>query len=261
MTAKDDGFTATAEFYSNRPGYPPEAIRWIVDRLALDGRGRMLDVGCGTGHVCFCFAGEFDQIIGIDPSQQMLNHAKSIARERGLSEYEFLRMKAEDLPADLGRFRLISFGASFHRTDQEQTLNTVYDMLEPKGGLALLFPSVPWRGEGVWKEALREVVKEWTGTTLGGPFEPSQNVVRRSRFRDCAEHDFRERHIWTLKELTGYLKSTSFCSPAVVGERIGEFGRDLANRLLKVQPDAEFHDEMETTVVLSVKAPSASPSR
>ena len=260
MTVKDDGFTATGAFYSSRPGYAPAAIQWIVDQLKLDGRGRMLDVGCGTGHVCFCFAGQLDQIIGIDPSVPTLNHAESIARERGLSGFEFRQLKAEDLPADLGIFRLISFGASFHRTERDRVLDAVYGMLEPGGGLALLFPSGPWRGEAPWKQAIRQTVKDWTGRTLGGPFEPSQNFIRRSKFRDCQEKDLHQKHIWSTRQLTGYLKSTSLCSPAVLGEQMEEFERDLTNRLLKIQPDDEFHDVLETTVLLSVRRQSSSAS-
>ena len=250
---KDDGFTATGKFYSFRPGYPPDAIRWVVERLGLDGSGRMLDVGCGTGHACFCFAGQFAQIIGIDPSAPMLDEAKAIALKRGASGFEFRQMKAEDLPADLGAFRLICFGASFHRVDRERVLDICHGMLEPGGGLALLFPSVPWRGDALWKEAIRHAIKDWTGKTIGGPFELSQNFITRSQFGVYQESNFAEMHTWSAEEVIGYLKSTSVCSPAALGERTDAFGRDLTSRLLKLQPDGRFRGVLETTVVLAVR--------
>jgi len=213
----------------------------------------MLDVGCGTGHVCLRFAGKFAQIIGIDPSKPMLAEAASIASAGGLAEFEFRRLKAEDLPAGLGMFRLVTFGASFHRVDQVQVTETVYDMLESQGGLALLFPPVPWRGDASWKAALRGKVKEWTGKTLGGPFEPSQNVIARSRFGTCQVRDFQEDHVWSTAQLTGFLLSTSSCSPAILGTGAHEFESDLAAALLHVHPQGRFPDMLETTVVLSRK--------
>jgi SAM-dependent methyltransferase len=253
LSPKDDGFAATAQFYSHRPAYPIAAIQWITDQLRLDGRGRMLDVGCGTGHVCLRFADKFSRIVGIDPSRHMLDAAEATALHQGLSGFEFRQMTAEDLPADLGEFRMISFGASFHRTERERTANAAHQMLEPGGGLALLFPSTPWRGDSPWKDELKRVIEEWTGSAVGGPFEPSQNPIRRSTFGDCLERNFLEHHVWTASQLVGYMKSTSLCSPIALGDRSADFVADLTARLSKVQPDGALHDVLETTVVLAIK--------
>ncbi|KPK42341.1 MAG: hypothetical protein AMK72_14385 [Planctomycetes bacterium SM23_25] len=248
-----DSFADAARFYHHRPAYPAAAIQWIADQLHLDGRGMMLDVGCGTGHVCLRFTGKFARIIGIDPSEPMLAEAASIASRRRLTEFEFRQLKAEDLPGGLGLFRLITFGASFHRVNREHVTELVYGMLEPQGGLALLFPPVPWRGESSWKAALRRTVKEWMGMTLGGPFEPSQNVVGRSSFGTCEVRSFQEDHVWSAGELVGFLLSTSLCSPGILGSRTHEFEKDLAAALLRCHPDGRFHDVLDTTVVLSRK--------
>jgi len=254
MKKKDDKFAATAEFYHHRPVYSPEAVAWLVDQLHLDGRGRMLDVGCGTGHVCFAFPGKFARIVGIDPSPQMLAKAEVIARERRLRGYSFRQLRAEDLPADLGTFRLITFGNSFHRTERGRVAEIIYDMIEPDGGLGLLFTSVPWRGDTAWKAALRERVKVWAGTDLGGALgEPSQNVIRSSRFGDWVECNFREDHVWSAADLVGFLQSTSFCSPLVLGARRLDFERDMTAHLLAVQPNDNFRETLETVVVLAVK--------
>ncbi len=53
---------------------------------------------------------------------------------------------AEDLPSVApGPYRLVTFGQSFHWTDEQQVAETVYDMLEPGGALALIVHTVAGR--------------------------------------------------------------------------------------------------------------------
>jgi len=250
-----DLFAKAAKFYSNRPAYPDEAIQWIADELRLDGCGRMLDVGCGTGHVCLRFAGWFDQIVGVDPSEpMMLIEARTFASCCGsTSKFSFHHMYAEEFPGSLGEFRLVSFGASFHRVRQHQVLEKIHDMIQPGGGLALLFPGVPWSGNESWKQVLRQTVQDWTGHLLGGQFVRSQEAVRSSRFGDYLERDFYEDHTWSLGELVGYMRSTSFASSSALDDRTEAFYNDLSKRLLRDRPDGVFSDILETTVVIAVR--------
>ena len=213
----------------------------------------MLDVGCGTGHVCFAFSGRFRQIMGIDPSHPMLVEAESIASAQKLTGFTFHQLKAEDLPGDLGLFQLITFGQSFHRTAQERMTDIVYRMLEPEGGLALFFASVPWRGEAPWKEVMRRIVKKWTDSTIGGSFVPSQGIIGQSVFGTYENFRVQEEYVWSAPDLIGFLFSTSFCSRSILGSRADAFARDLTTQLLNVQPDGRFQDQLETTVVLARK--------
>jgi hypothetical protein len=53
---------------------------------------------------------------------------------------------AEDLPAVApGPYRLVSFGQSFHWTDEQAVAEAVYDMLEPGGAMALIVHTVTGR--------------------------------------------------------------------------------------------------------------------
>ena len=65
------------------------------------------------------------------------------AEEKGVMHIRSVQGLAEDLPAVApGPYKLVTFGLSFHWTDEQQVAETVYDMLEPGGALALIVHTV-----------------------------------------------------------------------------------------------------------------------
>ena len=76
----------------------------------------------------------------------MLAEARRAAEANGLANVRWVQALAEDLPAAApGPYRLITFGQSFHWTNQERVAETIYDMLEPGGSLALIMHRVTGR--------------------------------------------------------------------------------------------------------------------
>lgn len=48
-------FAGKASYYARfRPGYPKVFFDEVVQRFHLDGSGRLLDLGCGTGQLAWC---------------------------------------------------------------------------------------------------------------------------------------------------------------------------------------------------------------
>ncbi|TDC75253.1 class I SAM-dependent methyltransferase [Actinomadura sp. 7K507] len=47
----------------------------VVQRFRLDGAGRLLDLGCGTGQLVIPLAEHFAEAVGMDPEQEMLDRA------------------------------------------------------------------------------------------------------------------------------------------------------------------------------------------
>jgi hypothetical protein len=61
------------------------------------------------------------------------------ADDKGVVNICWVQGLAEDLPAVApGPYRLVTFGQSFHWTDEQHVAETVYDMLEPGGALVLI---------------------------------------------------------------------------------------------------------------------------
>jgi ubiquinone/menaquinone biosynthesis C-methylase UbiE len=129
-------FAGTAAHY--RRGHPPcspavaDAVAAAVD---LDGHARLLDVGCGPGVVALRLAGLFEGVIGLDPDAAMLDGAARAAGGQHFENVSWVRMRAEDLPGKLGRFRVIAFARSFHWMDRPRVASITREMLDPDGAV------------------------------------------------------------------------------------------------------------------------------
>src|SRR3954453_17111555 len=137
---------AAAHYRQGRPAYSSELESVLAHELTLDGSGRLLDVGCGPGLLTVRLAHLFEEAVGLDPDPDMLAEARRAAETRGVPNIRWVEAVAEDLPgAAPGRFRLVTFGQSFHWTDEARVAEAVYDILEPSGALALIVHTVDGR--------------------------------------------------------------------------------------------------------------------
>src|SRR6185295_17311169 len=116
-------FAGTAWHYARyRPGYPKAFVDDLVTGLSLDGRRRLLDLGCGTGQLTIPLAPHVAEAVGMDPEPEMLTEAAKSARSAGITNVTWAQGNSADLPGDFGRFLLVIMGRSFHWMDREQVL-------------------------------------------------------------------------------------------------------------------------------------------
>jgi ubiquinone/menaquinone biosynthesis C-methylase UbiE len=258
--SNNDLFLGTADYYErNRPTYPQEVFDWVITEHKLDSRGRLLDVGCGTGQVALPLSQWFDEVIAIDPEQRMLQIGELTARQRNITNVRFLSMRAEDVSNEMSPLRLVTFGASFHWVDRVVVANRIYEMLEPGGGLVILAPSSIWRGAEPWKEVAVRTIKDWLGEERragSGMFKTAprhEECLAQTPFSDLRVVDIHQLHVWTADSLIGYLFSTSFASKAVLGHLVEPFEKDLRNRLAMLATDDQFSDQIEYTIISGQK--------
>jgi ubiquinone/menaquinone biosynthesis C-methylase UbiE len=129
-------FAGAARYYEQgRLPYAPGLAGALAGSLALDGSGRLLDVGCGPGVVTLRLASRFQAVVGLDPDADMLAQASRAAAGRGVVNATWVHQRAEALPAGLGSFRLVTFAASFHWMDRPRVARAVAAMLDPGGAV------------------------------------------------------------------------------------------------------------------------------
>jgi ubiquinone/menaquinone biosynthesis C-methylase UbiE len=260
LTAPDrhppDLFRGTARYYALfRPGYPPELIAHIVSSCGLDGTGRLLDLGCGTGHLALPLAPHVAEVVGMDPEPEMLAEAEQQARAAGVTNVIWLRGSSADLlahAASLAPLRLTVIGRAFHWMDGDATLQTLDRLSAPDGAVVLTGDGCGlWNGTRPWEIAVRETIQRWLGVERragSGAYrhnvEPVEQVLGRSAFSVVEAWHMPVQRIWTIDTIVGYVYSTSFASPAVLGDRRGPFEADLRATLARCEPAGRFIEDV-----------------
>ena len=131
-------FAGSARFYARgRVAYPPGLVEELVARLALDGSGRLLDIGCGPGSIGLMLAPHYAEVVGIDADADMIAEAIRLAEASVVRNATWRNLRAENLPAGLGQFRTAVLAQSFHWMDRHRVARAVHDMLDTDGAVLL----------------------------------------------------------------------------------------------------------------------------
>jgi SAM-dependent methyltransferase len=263
---------SAAHYRRGRPAYSPGLEALLAEQAGLDGTGRLLDVGCGPGVLTIRLAHLFEQVVGLDPDTGMLAEGRRVAAEKAVRNIQWIQGLAEDLPAAApGPYRLVTFGQSFHWTDEEHVAETVYDMLEPGGALALIVHTVTGRtrppGPGVPAiphDEIKALVEKYLGSTrrAGQGTAPQrahrfEDVLARTRFG--VPQQFFIPGIPDLRRdadsvLSGYL-SLSFSAPHLFGDRLDDFAAEVRALLAERSATGVFWDWPGDTEVVMARKP------
>jgi 2-polyprenyl-3-methyl-5-hydroxy-6-metoxy-1,4-benzoquinol methylase len=109
----------------------------------LEGGGRVLDVGCGAGGAAMTLARAFPQatVVGLDPDEESIRHAKAAADSEQMGErIRFVAKKTGDLepgePYDL----ITAFDCLHDLADPVTTLREIRALLDAQGVLFIVEP-------------------------------------------------------------------------------------------------------------------------
>ncbi|MDR1145463.1 MAG: class I SAM-dependent methyltransferase [Verrucomicrobiales bacterium] len=154
-------FRSAAAYYARgRLAYPPALIRRVAASIGLASRDRVLDLGCGPGLLAAAFAGHAGEVIGIDPEPAMLEEARRYVQPaRG--KVSFRQGSSYDLTPQLGKFRLVVIGRSFHWMDRAATLTKLAQLTTPDGVVGLFDDQHCQIPENHWQARVQAVLEPY----------------------------------------------------------------------------------------------------
>jgi SAM-dependent methyltransferase len=241
----------------------------LADILGLDGRGRLVDVGCGPGVLALSLGHLFDEVVGVDPDGGMIARAERRAAEIGVGgRTRWVRARAEDLPAGLGTFTAATFGQSFHWMRRDLVAATIYGMLAPGGAFVhisdwkresprldgLRYPSPPYGAiKDLVSRYLGPVRRAGRGVLPRGTPDGEATVLARAGFsgptrRIVPGGKVPER---SIDDVLAWVFSRSDSAPHLFGDRRGDFERDVIGLLRDASSSGRFSERQPSTEVLA----------
>jgi SAM-dependent methyltransferase len=262
-----DLFAGTAWHYARyRPGYPQAFFDDLARQFRLDGTGRLLDVGCGTGQLTLPLAEHVAEAIGMDPEPEMLAEAARQAQATNITNVTWAQGSSTDFPGDLGRFRLVTMGRSFHWMDREQVLAVLDDMVDDDGGIVLANDSCLVRPTTAWQQAIEEIQRRFLPpdfvprdplpgrvNAAAVDHQPHEEILARSPFRHVHRRIYKSTRPWTVEQAIGYLYSTSLPLRRLLGNRRNAFEQAITNALLAIDPNGRFTEPVTLEVLTATK--------
>lgn len=232
-------FATTVDLYEQfRPPYPPAFFREVAQRLALSKEQALIDVGTGPGVLALGFADYVGRIVAVDPEPKMLAAARQ-AVERAGREVTLIESRAEDLPADIGRFDLVTIGRALHWLDQSMLGALFERLVAPDGAVAICASSSASAGRNPWIEEYAAARREWSDKALWSQSRSGQRVHRAlsavlegTPFRAAEVIEVESTKETTVADLAQRMLTFSSSSPAALGDKVEPMLRDVEARLM-----------------------------
>lgn len=170
-------FGAVADEYERaRPGYPDEAVRWLLGGDPLT----VVDVGAGTGKLTRQLVAAGHDVVAVEPLEEMRAQLQAVVPEaRALAG----SAEAIALPGELAD--AVVAAQAFHWFDHEPALREMARVLRPGGVLALIWNM---RDDSVeWMARLSELLGA-EGFQSG--YSPAELVAKSGLFEPLDEATF-----------------------------------------------------------------------
>ena len=148
-------FGSVADVYDRaRPGYPDEAVRWLVG----DAPRRVLDLAAGTGKLTRSLVAAGHDVVAVEPAEEMLAHLRA-----AVPAAEALVGTAEAIPLPDASVDAVTVAQAFHWFDPPAALREIARVLRPDGALGLVWNTRDEREP--WVRRLGELI----GSEMEGP--------------------------------------------------------------------------------------------
>ncbi|WP_329625940.1 class I SAM-dependent methyltransferase (plasmid) [Streptomyces sp. NBC_01255] len=256
-------FASAAEHYVRfRPWYPDELFALLTERFDLDGTQTALDLGCGPGMSALPLAPHVARLYAIDPEPGMLAAGARLAEKRGVTNIQWINSDSTQITAlDLPPIDLCVMAKSFHWFDRPRLLADLDHLITPGGGVVIASAGPPGTTPlPAWAAVIAQVRTAYLGPvrragtgTYPEPEDRFTDTLRRSPFSRVELTSLDQHVTRDLDQLVGLQLSNSYSTPALLGDRLDAFTRDLRRALLDHDPSGLYHEEIRTEVLIATR--------
>jgi SAM-dependent methyltransferase len=269
VTFSPDLYRGTAEYYDRfRLSYPDTLISDLVRRTRPSGRGRLLDLACGTGQLTFALRSSFAEVWAVDQEPGMVEVVAAKAAASGAEGIAAVVASAEELDAPPAHFSVVVIGNAFHRLPRDLVAGRVHGWLEPGGFLALCWSSATQLGSLEWQVAFAGLLSRWQAALGGGDRipanwdrarrqRPDPSVLTEAGFELTGRRHFLVEHRWTLPELAGFARTLSTLPADALAAQAAAFDDSLSAELGPYVRDGYLTETVSFAYELARRAPAA----
>ena len=232
LAAQAASFGAAAAAYQRgRPGYPPEAIDWLLPARPR----RVLDLGAGTGKLTSVLHGRGLDVVAVEPSGGMREQLSV-----SVPDIPVFAGTAEDIPLGDGSVDVVLVAQAWHWVDPRRAIPEVARVLAAGGELGLVWNIRDEREE--WVAQLGRIIHGDhhqdlinSAPAVGPPFGPVQR------------HDVEWRNRISADTLIDLAASRSYIITRPAGERAAVLG--AVRHLLDTHPALAGRAEIDVPYV------------
>jgi len=116
-----------------------DSVDTIISMCELKSHHRVLDIACGTGIVTCEFAKHTKEVIGLDITDEMLNQARKLQKEKEQNNIDFRNSNVEVLPFEDNSFDIVFTRYSFHHfLDTQKVFDEMLRVCKKDGKIVIV---------------------------------------------------------------------------------------------------------------------------
>ncbi len=121
----------------------PNYYQWILETFKPHLRGRVIEVGAGTGNFASQYASLVDQLVLVEPAQNLFPRLQARFANHRHVEVRCGYLESVSKPAQLYD-AVVLVNVLEHVEDDRKMLTTIHELIRPGGALLLFVPALPW---------------------------------------------------------------------------------------------------------------------